>query len=160
MNDNSVEPFHQMEIVTSSEMSSVLMEAETSTTNTADMKTFAAKWILKTRETRNLTKAAMQGIIKDTSDMLAFATSSLKTDICAKLSAYGVDPGVITELDTIFKGPALKPFDGISSFHQQLQYYRHYFNLVVSYNYACYMFIYIYIYTYVYYIYTYIKTHR
>lgn len=68
-------------------------------------------------------------------EMVAFATSTLKHKICAQLSSQGVDSNIITSLDSIFKDPAVKPFEGISSFYQQIQYCRHHFNLVVSYKY-------------------------
>ena len=98
-----------------------------------DVKSFAAKWILKTRETRNLTRSAMQGIIEDTSSLMNFACSTLETKIRAKLSASNVDSEIISSLSEIFRGPIMKPFDGIASFYQQLQYCRQHFNLVVSY---------------------------
>lgn len=124
---------------------SIMEEPEASTTSdqheagatgftAADMQMFDAKWILKTRETRNPTKTAMKGIIEDTSDMVAFATSTLKHKICVQLSSRGVDSNIITSLDTIFKILLAKIFDGISSFYQQIQYCRHHFNLVVSYK--------------------------
>ena len=98
-----------------------------------DVRSFAAKWILKTRETRNLTRSAMQGIIEDTSSLINFACSTLETKIHAKLSACNVDSEIISSLSEIFRGPVMKPFDGIASFYQQLQYCRQHFNLVVSY---------------------------
>ena len=42
---------------------------------------FIAKWILKTRECRSLTRSAMQGIIKDTMSLLDFAASNIRTAI-------------------------------------------------------------------------------
>ena len=122
------EPDRELEGNTSSDLHET---GTTVCTITENMQLFAAKWILKTRETRNLTKKAMQGIIEDTSDMVAFATSTLKQRICAELSSQGVGSGVITSLESIFEDPVVKPFDGISSFYQQIQYCRHHFNLVV-----------------------------
>ncbi len=41
------------------------------------MKEYAAKWILKTGETRNLTRAATQGVIEDVDQMVDFVAESL-----------------------------------------------------------------------------------
>ena len=99
---------------------------------TTDMQSFAAKWILKTRETRSLTRTAMQGVIEDVSDLVGFVTQTLGSQTRAVLQSHGIEPESISGLDDVFTGPATKPFDGLTSFHQQLQYCRSTFNLIVS----------------------------
>lgn len=42
-----------------------------------EMRKFAAKWILKTGETRSLTRAATQGVIEDVGYLVDFVTDSL-----------------------------------------------------------------------------------
>ena len=52
---------------------------------TTDMQSFAAKWILKTRETRGLTRTAMQGVIQDVGDLVSFVTDPGIPDTCNTL---------------------------------------------------------------------------
>ena len=99
---------------------------------TTDIQSFAAKWILKTRETWSLTRTAMQGVIEDVSDLVDFVTQTLESQTRAVLQTHGIEPGSICGLNDVFTGPAAKPFEGLTSFHQQLQYCQSTFNLVVS----------------------------
>lgn len=99
---------------------------------TTDMQSFTAKWILKTRETRSLTRTAMQGVIQDVSDLVSFVTQTLESQTHVALCSHGIEPKSIPGLDEVFSGPATKPFEGLTSFHQQVQYCRHNFTLVVS----------------------------
>lgn len=48
---------------------------------------FAAKWILKTGETRSLTRKATLGIVEDVSDLVDFVTHSLKQQTQNALTA-------------------------------------------------------------------------
>ena len=97
----------------------------------ADMQSFAAKWILKTGETRSLTRAATQGIIEDVGYLVDFVTHTIEGDIKTVLQSNGINPENITDLDEVFRGPVTKPFDGLASFHQQLKYCREHFNFIV-----------------------------
>ena len=45
----------------------------------AEVQSFAVKWILKTRETRDLTRVATQGIIQDVQDIVDLVTQSLRS---------------------------------------------------------------------------------
>ena len=100
---------------------------------TSEMQSFAAKWILKTRETRNLTRSAMQGVIEDVGELAAFVSQTLQSQTQAVLTSHGITFDSIPGLDAVFNGPAAKPFDGLYSFHNQLQYCRNHFHLIVSY---------------------------
>ena len=103
----------------------------TSPTIIPDMQCFTARWILKTRETRMLTRSAMQGIIEDVEDLVRFVTDVLKSQTHETLEHHGITPGLIPGLEDVFTGKVTRPFEGLSSFHQQLQYCRSMFNLVV-----------------------------
>ena len=98
-----------------------------------DMQRFAAQWILKTRETRMLTRSAMQGIIENVDVLVGYVTEGLKSQTQMVLENHGIKPEsiIINDLDNVFTGPVTKPFQGLTSFHQQLQYCRSMFNLVV-----------------------------
>ena len=98
----------------------------------AEMQSFAAKWILKTSETRSLTRTATIGIVEDVSELVDTVTQALKHQTQCTLAGRGVDQPTISSLDEVFASCVAKPFQGLLSFHQQLQYYRSHFNFVVS----------------------------
>ena len=76
--------------------------------STTDMEYFAAKWILKTRESRSLTRTAMQGVIQDVSDLVTFVTQTLESQMHAVLQSNGIEPESICGLDDIFAGPVTR----------------------------------------------------
>lgn len=98
----------------------------------SEMQSYAAKGILKTSEMRSLTRTATLGVVEDVSDLVEFVGQSLKDQVCHELTSTGVDSTIVSRVDEIFKGFIVKPFEGLTSFHQQLQYYRRHFNLIVS----------------------------
>ena len=97
-----------------------------------DMRTIAAKWILRTGEVRNLTRKATQGVIEDTEHLVDFVTESLKSQVNSVLNTNGINPANISGLKEVFSDTVTKPFDGLSSFHFQKEYYRQHFNLIAS----------------------------
>ena len=97
-----------------------------------DLQPYAARWILKTRESRYLTRAATQGIIEDVQDLVSAISQSMEVQTHAVLRESGIDFDSVPNLKEVFSGPATKPFEGLASFHQQILYYRKHFNLVVS----------------------------
>ena len=103
-----------------------------------DMQSYAAKWILITRETQSLTRSATQGVVEDVQDLISFVTQTLESHTHVVLRANGIDPSTVIGLSDVFSGPSTKPFQGLTSFHQQLQYCRNNFNLII-YIYRMYM---------------------
>lgn len=101
---------------------------------TTEMQPYAAKWILKTSETRSLTRKATLGIVEDVTDMVEFITQALKQQTQYILQANGVAQTTISAVDEVFSNCVTKPFEGLTSFYQQLQYYRSHFNLIVSWS--------------------------
>ena len=85
------------------------------------IQSYAARWILKTRESRYLTRAATQGVIEDVQDLVAVVSDSLQSQTRATLHVSGIDPDSVPGLTDIFSAPTTKPFQGVTSFHQQLQ---------------------------------------
>ena len=78
----------------------------TSSLETAvDMRSFSARWILKTSETRSLTRRATLGIVADVSDMVDFVVESLRTQTNSVLSNAGVD---LSTLSTVLIPDHLK----------------------------------------------------
>ena len=92
---------------------------------------FAAKWLLKTSETRSLTRAASIGIVADVSEMIQTISETLQRETSEVLSANGINPVVISTINEIFHGKFTRPFEGLFTFHQQLKFYREQFNFVV-----------------------------
>ena len=110
-----------------------MIDDEVCAPTVADMQLlFAAKWILKIRETRSLTRSATQGILEDVQDLISFVTQTLQSRTHASLQSNDIDPTTVSGLSDVFSGPTTKPFEGLASFHQQLQYCRNNFNLIVS----------------------------
>ena len=80
---------------------------------TADsLQSFAAKWILKTSETRSLTRKSSLGIVADVVDMVEYIVECLKDQTWKKLVSIGTDPAILKE---IFTGPITRPFQGLTS---------------------------------------------
>lgn len=97
-----------------------------------DMQSYAVRWMLKTRETRSLSRATTDGIIEDVQELVDLITESLKSRLHQVLVSKNVDEDTIsTTIDNVFDSPVTRPFDGVMSFHQQLQYCRKNFDFVV-----------------------------
>lgn len=98
-----------------------------------DLQSFSAKWILKTSETRSLTRAATVGIVADTADLVTYVAQCLLSEIRSLLAENGINSESVTsKLEILFRNHITRPFDGLSSFRNQLQYYRKHFGLIVS----------------------------
>ena len=96
------------------------------------MQSYAVRWMLKTRETRSLSRATTDGIIEDVQELVDLITQSLKSRLHQVLVSKNVDEDTIsTTIDDVFDSPVTKPFYGVMSFHQQLQYCRKHFDFVV-----------------------------
>ena len=122
-----------------SDAASIVSAEESVTTNISadELQSFSAKWILKTSETRSLTRAGTLGIVNDVSDMLGFMSDILKEQIHKVLHQNGVDDSIIREVGGLFHGLLVRPFENLTSFHQQLQYYRDHLGFIVSTNHKC-----------------------
>ena len=109
--------------------------------STEDIRSHCAKWILKISETRSLTRRATIGIVEDTASLISFVVQLLRERCSAILAGGEVEPSLVSHLEELFCFSLVKPFDGLMSFSQQLQYYREHFTLIVSifvyYNTVC-----------------------
>lgn len=94
---------------------------------------FVARWLLKTTETRSLTRAASVGIVEDVSHLMDFVIQQLHSQTCDVLTSNGVETTTIAQIKEIFSSDYTKPFEGLTTFYQQLQYYQRHFNFVVCY---------------------------
>ena len=96
---------------------------------------YCAKWILKTSETRQLTRTATVGIVGDVSELLLEVVAQIKTQVGTCLRENGLEPNTIAGLDNIFSSHnhTVTPFNNLSTFHHQLSYYKRQFHFIVSY---------------------------
>ena len=74
----------------------------------------------------------MQGVLEDVGELVSFVAQNLESHTYALLSTRGISPESVAGLGDVFSGPGTKPFDGLQSFHQQLQYCRTHLKLTVS----------------------------
>lgn len=73
----------------------------------------------------------MQCVIEDVENLVGYVTQTLQHQMHSVLLANDLNPNSIYGFTDVFSGPATKPFDGLATFHQQLQYCRKHFNLIV-----------------------------
>ena len=83
------------------------------------LKDHLAKWILKTGETRCLTRSAMSGIVGDVSDITELIVSDLQCQLTSFLSSSGCSADVIQGCTTIFQQIYRQPFLNLDSFYLQ-----------------------------------------
>lgn len=102
-----------------------------SSSTSTDMQDFTTQWVLKLGESRKLTRSTTQEIVEDVNDLVSFVVNTLKRQTHDVIRANGLDTTSIVGLSNIFDGPATRPFDGLTSFYQHLQYCRKNFNLIV-----------------------------
>lgn len=95
---------------------------------------YCAKWILRS-ETRALTRTATLGIVDDVCELVDVITEGLKSKTSSILQSNGVpDYIIVSDVEDTFSSHFVQPFDGLQTFHKQLQYYRHDFGLIVSFD--------------------------
>lgn len=109
------------------------LEAPALTENIADdVRNFCAKWILKTSELRKLTRNASLGIVEDVSDLIRQICSILHQQVSHHLLRNNIS--ITDDLRDIFSesNDVITPFKSLTTFHQQLNFYKENFNLIVS----------------------------
>ena len=73
------------------------------------------------------------GIVEDTVDLVAFVSATLKAQTQKLLCDSGISSEILDGIEEVFESPITRPFEGLESFHKQLQYYCKHFNFIVSY---------------------------
>ena len=129
--EHEVREIHNPNEIDPGEEEGVSQGAVGDTFNGDCIRQYAAKWILKTRECRALTRSAMQGIIEDTANILDFACLSIKAQVYDKLSTMGISSTDLSQFDEFFDQCGQKVFDGVATFHQQLKFYKQKFSFMV-----------------------------
>ena len=95
---------------------------------------YCAKWILKTGETRKLTRHALIGVVQDTSEFFNLVLDIAREQVTNVLKCNSVDSAIISTVMNIFskENTNLWPFQSLLTFPLQLKYYRENFDLIVS----------------------------
>ena len=100
----------------------------------SDLQMYCAKWILRMSETRALTRTATLGVVDDVRELVDVITEGLKSKTSSILQSNGVPDYIVSDVEDTFSSRFVQPFDGLQTFHQQLQYYRQNFGLIVSFD--------------------------
>ena len=82
------------------------------------MKKYSPQWILKASESRSLTHT---GTIEDVSELITMINKNICEDVKQFISENSID---IENFANTLVARYSTPFSGISSFHQQRQYYQ------------------------------------
>ena len=120
-----------------SEDSCLCDEPDTQETDTRtmeeDLKSAAAHWILKIRETCKLTQSAMDDIIQGATNFNSYILTTLSGVVKTALEDLGINMKDVPQLVKAFDvdGPFFRPFRGVETYHQHLQYCKNNLGLVV-----------------------------
>lgn len=104
------------------------------TTVEEELQRVAAQWILKIKETCKLTQSAMDNIIEGVTDFHNFMLSKIHIVLKKALNSLHIDMDDIPQLKQVFEcdSPFTRPFTGVETSYQQLNYYKSQLGLVVS----------------------------
>lgn len=102
--------------------------------NEGDRERSVALWILKLKESQNLTQSVTEEILGDVTELCSNMASSLEADLRKIMSAARINPDDISGLKELFHGdsPYHKPFNKLNTQYLQMSYYKSHFNFVVS----------------------------
>lgn len=94
----------------------------------------SALFLLGLKEEKKLTQTALQGCIEGVTTLSQIRLNAQRQEVYKVLNADGVSQATIDKLDTTFdeNGKFGRPFIGLETPHQQLNYYSRNFNFIVS----------------------------
>ena len=104
------------------------------TTNKQHVSLEAARFILKVRDGTELTQTVMDGILRDTKNIVQCTLDVLERSVIRKLEGFTVlSSEKIAEIRSIFTASSLRnPFAGLETYYQQEKFFQEEFNYVVS----------------------------
>ena len=109
------------------------MPPSATTSPPVDLKRKAAYFILKTRDGRNLTQTALDGLLTDITELFQSLLEYAQQQTASVLHTSGVDKDVITAVSEVFKDDCLHtPFHGFESEYHQHKYFCDQLGMVVS----------------------------
>lgn len=94
----------------------------------------AAQFILKTRDGRKITQAAVNDILQDTRAIVEYSIDVLKHKVVNKLESLEImSSEEISSIQDLFSSSSLRnPFEGLETQYRQEKYFQEHFNYVVS----------------------------
>lgn len=98
-----------------------------------DLQSYAAVWMLKIKEVHKLTQSTLDNIIQDVTSLSQHLLDKMHTAVQTALAEVGISQSQVPQLSKIFNpdGPLARPFRGLESAYQQLQYCRKNLGFVV-----------------------------
>ena len=95
---------------------------------------FLALFILKTKETNNLSQQAVNAITSNTAELIEFSLNTLKCDILQCLHENGISVNTINGLVTVLerKSAFCLANERLSTEYLQMKYFDEKFNFIVS----------------------------
>lgn len=98
------------------------------------VKQLAAQLLLGLKEEKKLTQVALQGCIEGVTSLTQIRLAALHEEVCKILQSNGVSQSVISNLSHLFdeNGEFGRPFVGLETQHQQMQYFSTHCGLIVS----------------------------
>lgn len=100
-------------------------------TDKAAQQRSSALFLLKLKESRRLSQAAIDDIVHDWDGLFSHTVKRLQARVKAKLATAGIDVDGIEGLQEVFQDVP-NPFDGLQTRHMQEKYYHESLGLVVS----------------------------
>lgn len=99
-----------------------------------DLKSILANWILRIKESCKLTQATTEEIVQRVIDLNQYILSQVSSAVMAAIAKAGVNISTIPELHDIFNpnGHFGRPFQGLETSYQLLQYCKANLGFVVS----------------------------
>lgn len=84
-----------------------------------DFTHYCAKWILKTSETRRLTRNSTLGIVQDVTDLVREVSTSIEDQVKVCLQQNGINFDTVLGLSDVFSenNPITMPFSELMTFH-------------------------------------------
>lgn len=93
-----------------------------------------AIFLLKTKEVRKVSQAALEGLIADFTSMLQLTIHQIKCEVRSSLKNNGLSMSTIDSLEKVFHNPQRnEPFLGLETKFLQEKFYREHLNILVSY---------------------------
>ena len=108
-------------------------------TTLSTLQTSSALFLMGLKKERKLTQTALQAIVEGVTSLNQSHLSALHAEVHSMLLAAGVSSSSVPGLDMLFdsEGPFGRPFLGLETQHQQLNFYRTHFQLNVSVHVIC-----------------------
>ncbi len=90
----------------------------------------SALFILKLKETRRLSQAAIDDVVEGYRGLFDLTVQRMRCGVNACLADAGIDPTDVSRIGNVFT-EIVNPFDGLETYYKQEAYFRKEFDLIV-----------------------------